>query len=76
MKIISKRNPKASLSEFFLKRIQDILVNYLSVKKEEIASVLQCLQEYVKHEENMQAMIKASLRQENLHKIVEVMNQL
>lgn len=76
MKIISKRDPVAALNENFLTKLQEILMENLSVERDEIPTIEACLEVYVKHEEKLQAMVTSSVKLENFKRINEIMKEM
>jgi hypothetical protein len=76
MKVSSKRDPIANLNENFLSKLQEVLIENLPVDREELTTIEACLETYVKHEEKLQSMVKASVNMENFKKIHEVMKEM
>lgn len=76
MKIVAKRDPIASLNENFLKKLQDVMVENLPVKRGELATIAACLQAYVKHDEEMKVMVKSTVALENFRKVNNVMKEM
>lgn len=76
MKIIGNRNPVVTLNANFLATLQDVLMENLSLERDEIQTVEACLEAYVKHEERIQTLTQSSVKQENLKKINEVLKQM
>lgn len=66
MKMIAKCDPKKSLNDFLLKKLQDLLIDNLEVAREELPTIASCLHAYVRFEENLHKMVKTSVSQENL----------
>jgi hypothetical protein len=76
MKIVSKRDPVASLNENFLGKLQDVMIENLQMKREELSTIAACLQAYVKYEEEIKVMVKSTVSLENFRKVNDVLKEM
>lgn len=76
MKTIASLDPIAALDEFFLAKLQDMMIANLPVKRDELPSIAACLEEYNKLDERSQLSVKAGLNQENLKEFHDVMRTM
>lgn len=76
MKNISNRDPKKSFNVFLLTKLQDLLIDNLQLDRKDLPTVAACLQAFVHYQENIQAMVKASVAQENLSDLHALMKQM
>lgn len=76
MKIAVKRDPDAALNEFILKKLQDLVIEKLGLKREQLPTVVECLEELVRHHDNIASMVKASVNEENPSELAEVMQEM
>lgn len=76
MKVVASRDPVASLSRFFLKKLQDLLTESLPVNRNELTTIAACLQEYARFDEMMLKTIKQSVSQEFLSQFHDTMNEM
>lgn len=76
MKSVANSNPVASLHEFYLKKLQDLLSENLSINRDELKTIAVCLQEFVKHDEINLRIIKQNVDQELLSQLHEEMTKM
>lgn len=66
MKLIQNRDPDEKLKSIFLNELQDVLIENLNVERNEIATIADCLQMFLRFDGNLCNMIKSSVAQEYL----------
>ena len=76
MKVIAKRDPVATMAELFLKKLQDLIMKFMPLRREQLPNIPACLEEYVRHNEETNAMIKSCVDQTNLKKFHDLISEM
>lgn len=76
MKQIAKTDPSLASHQHFLEQFQQVLMENLHYKKEQLPTIEICLREYASFEDNLHAMIQFAVDQKQFSKIYQSMDRM